>query len=278
MTTTEPRPTTLRRWGARWIDWLLPWLLSSPLWVTAAHLIQAGATEEAASLTRDGALEVVFGKWGRLDDVGLAALSGYWSTIVLVVAATLTTQLLIVAAYEVLFVRWLGRTPGKMAFSLTVIPAGTGGTRLSLGQTVRRTAIAVVLPGAAWVLLVVALLDLSVLWALPGALLLAFSAADCLALRRTEVGRTCWHDRRTGSAVVPVTWVQQLRQARELQQRAVEQGRALALDAWNSAPAQQATAHLLEKGREVRGSSWGQALEGRARRLRARATGDDTAP
>ncbi|MEV6646411.1 RDD family protein [Amycolatopsis sp. NPDC051371] len=210
-----PRPTTWRRWGARWIDWLLPWLIGSPLWFAAGHLIQSGATEQAALLTRDSTLDAVFGKWGNLDDVGLAALSGYWSTIVLIVGCTLTLQVLLVAAYEVVFVYRFGRTPGKMAFSLTVVRAGTGGALLPLGNTFRRTASAVVLPGLAWVLLILALLDLSLLWAVPGVLLLVASLADCLALRATPEGRTCWHDRRAGSVVVPITWGQQLRQVQD---------------------------------------------------------------
>jgi hypothetical protein len=247
-----PRPTTWRRWGARWIDWLLPWLIGSPLWFPAGHLIQSGAGEQAALLTRDGALDAVFGKWGDLDDVGLAALSGYWGTIVLIVGCTLTLQVLLVAAYEVAFVHWFGRTPGKMAFALTVIRAGTGaagGARLSLAATARRTAIAVVLPGLAWVVLILALLDLSFLWTALGVLLLAGSVADCLALRTAPEGRTCWHDRRTGSVVVPVTWVQQLRQVQD----------------------SQAAAQLRETGRRAAGE---------IRALRSRVAGepvDDTA-
>jgi hypothetical protein len=233
-----PSPTSARRWGARWIDWIVPWLATSPLWFLTAEQIQTGAGKHGIVLAGTGIFKAAFGEWGSLGDTAGEALADYWGTVVALIAGTLAVQVLLILVYEVILVRVWGRTLGKAAFALTVRRADDGG-RLSFGQVCARTTITVLVPGLGWVLLVAAVLKLSLLLAFAGIALLIFSAVECGLLRASPDGKTCWHDRRTGSVVVPKTWAEQLRQARELQQRTFESGRLLAQQAWQAPRVQQ---------------------------------------
>ncbi|OXM45041.1 RDD family protein [Amycolatopsis alba] len=251
-----PHPTSARRWGARWIDWLVPWLVTSPLWFLTAEKIQSEATEHGFVLAGKGIFKSLFGEWGALGDTAGAEAGALWGDIVLVVALTLAVQVLLIMAYEVLLVRVWGRTLGKAAFALTVCRADGG--RLSFGQVCARTAITVLIPGLGWVLLIAAVLQLSVPLMLAGVALLIFSAVECCLLRTSVTGKTSWHDRRTGSVVVSKTWTEQLRQAREFQQRALDTGMTRARQAWQAPQVQQfsqqaqATFHQVrERGRQA---------------------------
>ncbi|MFK0250835.1 RDD family protein [Amycolatopsis azurea] len=245
-----PHPTSARRWGARWIDWLVPWLVTSPLWFLTAEKIQTEATKHGFTLAGKGIFKSVFGDWGALGDAASDEAGELWSDIVFYIALTLAVQVLLIMAYEVLLTRLWGRTLGKAAFALTV--RGADGGRLSFGRICARTAITVLVPGLGWVLLIAAVLNLSVLLMLAGVALLIFSAVECSVLRMSPAGKTSWHDRRTGSVVVPKTWTEQLRQAREFQQRALDSGVARARQAWQAPQVQQLSQQAQTTFQQVR--------------------------
>ncbi|WP_236725069.1 RDD family protein [Amycolatopsis orientalis] len=248
----HPRPssTSARRWGARWIDWLVPWLVTSPLWFLTAEWIQSEAGEHGFTLAGKGIFKAAFGEWGALGDAAGDEVADLWGEVVLLIAATLMVQVLLIMAYEVLLLRSWGRTLGKAAFTLTVRRADGG--RLNFGQICARTAITVLVPGLGWVLLIAALLWLSVLLGLAGIALLVFSAVECGLLRMSPDGKTSWHDRRIGSVVVSKTWTEQLRQAREFQQRALDGGVTFARQAWEAPQVQQFTQQAQATFQQVR--------------------------
>ncbi|MFC3452530.1 RDD family protein [Amycolatopsis speibonae] len=245
-----PHPTSARRWGARWIDWLVPWLVTSPLWFLTAERIQVEAGQHGFALAGKGLFKAAFGGWGALGDAADDEVAELWSTVVLLIALTLAVQVLLITVYEVLLVRAWGHTLGKAAFSLTV--RRTDGERLNFGQICARTAIAVLVPGLGWVLLIAAILQLSALLMLAGVALLIFSAVECGLLRMSPDGKTCWHDRRAGSVVVPKTWTEQLRQAREFQQRALDGGATFARQVWQAPPVQQLSQQAQSTFHQVR--------------------------
>ena len=80
-------------------------------------------------------------------------------------------------------------------------------SRLPFGQAVRRTSWTVLLPGAAWAVLLAAVLQLSPVAFLISALLFLLSVVECVSFRSSYLGRTCWHDRRTRTVVVPRKWL-----------------------------------------------------------------------
>ncbi|MEV6906158.1 RDD family protein [Amycolatopsis sp. NPDC051071] len=226
----RPSPTSARRWGARWIDWLVPWLVTAPLWFLTAEKIQTDAGKHGFTLAGKGLFKAAFGEWGALGDTAGDEVGDLWGDIVALIALTLAVQVLLIMVYEVILVRSWGRTLGKAAFALTV--RRTDGARLTVGQACARTALTVLVPGLGWVLLIAAILQLSVLLALAGIALLIFSAVECGMVRTSPDGKTCWHDRRTGSVVVPNTWTDQLRQMRD-------GGTQFARTAWQAPPVQQ---------------------------------------
>ncbi|WP_181772777.1 RDD family protein [Amycolatopsis pittospori] len=245
-----PSPTSARRWGARWIDWLVPWLVTAPLWFLTVERIQAEAGKHGFTLAGKGLFKAAFGEWGALGDAAGEEVGDLWGDVVLWIALTLAAQVLLIMVYEVVLVRTWGRTLGKAAFALTVRRADGG--KLNFGQVCARTAITVLAPGLGWVLLVAAVLQLSVLLALAGISLLIFSAVECGLLRGSPDGKTCWHDRRTGSVVVPKTWTEQLRQAREFQQRAFDGGMTFARQAWQAPQVQQLSQQAQATFQQVR--------------------------
>lgn len=77
--------------------------------------------------------------------------------------------------------------------------SGGLGTRAALV----RTSLTVVLPGLGWVLLLAAPSTGKVLLVLPGVALVLISVVES---RHALVGRSCGHDRWSGSVVVPASW------------------------------------------------------------------------
>ncbi|KZB86045.1 RDD family protein [Amycolatopsis regifaucium] len=234
----------------------MPWLVTSPLWFLTAQQIQTEATKHGFTLAGKGLFKAVFGEWGGLGDAAGDEAADLWSDVVLLIALTLTVQVLLILVYEVLLVRAWGRTLGKAAFTLTVRRADGG--RLTLGQICARSALTVLVPGIGWVLLIAAILQFSVLLGLAGTALLIFSAVECGLLRMSPDGKTSWHDRKTGSVVVSKTWTEQLRQAREFQQRALDGGMTFARQAWEAPQVQQLSQQaqatfqqMRERGRQA---------------------------
>ena len=196
------RASSGRRWLARSIDWLVPWLIGSPLWILSLAQIKSEALERTHGLVDLDSTSLIFGRWGTAAEDTLAALNGFWSTIVLFAVGTLAVQVIVVALYDAALHLWCERTIGKIALSLKLISTSEKG-RLAFGQAIARTAFTVLLPGFAWVVLFAALLEMSFPLALLGVVLLSLSVIECAALRSSPTGMTCWHDRRTRTAVVP---------------------------------------------------------------------------
>ncbi|MEC3980811.1 RDD family protein [Amycolatopsis sp. H20-H5] len=283
-----PQVSNGLRWLARMIDWVLPWLISSPLWFLTANELESEAAEQTYKVADAGFLSLLFGRWGALGETAGAALADYWGTVVLLAVGTMAAQVLFVALYDMVFHIWFGRTPGKAVCALTVVTTvPQGKPRLRLGQAFSRATVVVILPGLAWVTLFGAALELSPLLALLGVTLLVLSLIECLSLRASDQGRTCWHDRRTRTAVIPRSRVAQLQQAKEFNRRAFEQSKSAAQQLWQADPAQNAiqqaqfAARRIRESemarrtvrqsknltRQVRTSTWGQAIEGRIQPL-----------
>ncbi|TQL76649.1 RDD family protein [Stackebrandtia endophytica] len=270
----------VRRWCARLIDWVLPWSVSAALWIITVDNVKVVVSMRAGDLVGTGFLDLVLGQWGTLGADAETALAGVWSTIVLWVALTLTVQVLIVALYDVLGHALLGRTIGKMVTSIKVVPSRGERRRVGVARLSVRASVTVVLPGMAWVLLIVAALRLDLIMFLLGVVALTGSVVECLMLRPGHWGRTCWHDRISGTAVVPQQWMSRLRNVdmtavTQFNQRVAERGRTLAQQGWNAPATQRAAEQARTVAQRVNRSEvtakareHGQQAAQRARRSR----------
>jgi len=269
-----------RRWVARLIDWVLPWSVSAALWTFTVDHVKWIVSMRATGLAGTGFLDLLLGRWGTLGADAEAALAGVWSEVVLWVALTLTVQVMVVAVYDVLSHAWFGRTVGKMVALIKVVPSDGERRRVGWARLLLRALITVMLPGMAWVLLIVAVLRFDVILFLLGIAALAASVAECLVLRSGEFGRTCWHDRVCGSAVVPQQWMARLRNVdmtgvAQFNQRVADHGRSLVQQGWNAAPTRRAaeqTRAVVQRVNQAEATAkakqHGQQVADRARRSR----------
>ena len=109
---------------------------------------------------------------------------------------------------------------------------------------------------------------------------MTWSVVECLMSRAGQWGRTCWHDRISGTAVVPQQWMSRLRDAgmtgvAQFNQRVAEGGRTLAQQGWNAPATQRAAEQARTVAQRVNRSEvtakareHGQQAAQRARRSR----------
>lgn len=205
-----PRRHLGRRWTARFVDWLLVLVVTSPVWVLAIGHLKHSAALTATSFADDGVMGALSARWGDVGDSAYAGVSEVWGSVTTTVIMAAAVQVLAVALYDFVGHAWLGRTVGKAVTSLSVVQVD-GARRVRPGRALARAALTVLLPGAGWLVLIAAVLRLDFALGLLGVVLLALSLVECLSLR----GPSCWHDRRTGTVVQPVDWAARIAAVRD---------------------------------------------------------------
>lgn len=182
--------------------------LHQPRAETAIHA-KAVTIEIMWGLAADG--------WSGARTAAIGGAHTYWTGLIKVVAVALTLVVAVTTLYEWLTHMWFSRSLGKALVGIKVIslssPSAPEGTHRASGwQSARRAGVTVLLPGAGWVLLVVASSSFDPVIALVGVACVLSYWIDVAALLFIHDGRrACFHDHLSGTIVASANYYSRIR-------------------------------------------------------------------
>ncbi|WP_436771752.1 RDD family protein [Yinghuangia sp. YIM S09857] len=197
-----PPASRLLRLLARTVDYLLMTALVVPLWFVAYNYLQGKAAELQNTTFEKTFRALLLGDADKAQRAPLDAVDGLWDKTKLILLLLVLAHLLVPTIYDWLMHARFGRTLGKIAFGMKVVPAQGGSSRLGVLRSARRTFVAVLLPWGALMLMwyQIILRD--------GQLALVFGLVSLVGFfdPLTVLGprRRTWHDRTAGTVVVNV--------------------------------------------------------------------------
>ena len=159
-------------------------LACSPAWGAAAWYLQHRTGSESTGLARSGVLSALELQWRHLGGEALGAGRELWDVACVLAVAVLAVHVVVAVVYETACTRVWGRTPGKMAVGLVLVP------RPGVVRAFARAVLVVGLPAAAWVAFVHGVLRWSVWPAAGGVALLAATTAYLATWRHDGWART----------------------------------------------------------------------------------------
>lgn len=201
-----------RRYTARLIDGLVLTIAIVPIWEIMYNVFQRDAVMHASFVSLKAVWLLVTDGWGGARSAAIDGIRESLAGLVQFIVITLALAVAMMALYEWLAHAWFGRTLGKAVVGIKVVnlscstqPEST--QKLSVGQSARRAVVTVLLPGAGWVVLVIAASSLDPVIALAGIVLSLSYWIDIAALLFPYDGRRrCLHDLVSGGIVVPANY------------------------------------------------------------------------